>query len=49
MHKLLYREGLTLDAAKAAIAALAGTVEGGDADVHTLLDFLAVSTRGIVR
>jgi UDP-N-acetylglucosamine acyltransferase len=49
MHKLLYRDGLTLEAAKAAIAALAGTVEGGDADVHMLLDFLAVSTRGIVR
>ncbi len=49
MHKLLYRDGLTLEAAKAAIAALAGTVEGGDADVQMLLDFLAASTRGIVR
>jgi UDP-N-acetylglucosamine acyltransferase len=49
MHKLLYRDGLTLDAAKAAIGALKGTVEGGDADVAELLDFLAVSTRGIVR
>lgn len=49
MHRLLYRDGLTLEAAKAAIAALAGTVEGGDADVKMLLDFLAVSTRGIVR
>jgi UDP-N-acetylglucosamine acyltransferase len=49
MHKLLYRDGLTLDAAKAAIKALRGTVEGGDADVATLLDFLAVSSRGIVR
>jgi UDP-N-acetylglucosamine acyltransferase len=49
MHKLLYRDGLTLDAAKAAIAALAGSVDGGDADVQMLLDFLAVSTRGIVR
>lgn len=49
MHKLLYREGLTLDAAKAAIAALKGTVEGGDADVALLLEFLAASTRGIVR
>jgi UDP-N-acetylglucosamine acyltransferase len=49
MHKLLYREGLTLDAAKAAIAALAGSVDGGDGDVQVLLDFLAVSTRGIVR
>jgi UDP-N-acetylglucosamine acyltransferase len=49
MHKLLYRDGLTLDAAKAAIAALAGTVDGGDVDVQMLLDFLAGSTRGIVR
>jgi UDP-N-acetylglucosamine acyltransferase len=49
MHKLLYRDGLTLDAAKAAILALQGTVEGGDADVSALLDFLAGSTRGIVR
>jgi UDP-N-acetylglucosamine acyltransferase len=49
MHKLLYREGLTLDAAKAAIEALKGTVEGGDADVERLLGFLAASTRGIVR
>ena len=49
MHKLLYRDGLTLDAAKAAIGALAGSVDGGDADVQMLLDFLAGSTRGIVR
>ncbi|MCE2909070.1 MAG: acyl-ACP--UDP-N-acetylglucosamine O-acyltransferase [Burkholderiaceae bacterium] len=49
MHRLLYREGLTLEAAKVAIAALKGTVEGGDADVDRLLGFLAASTRGIVR
>ena len=49
MHKLLYRDGLTLEAAKTALAALVGTVEGGDADVQMLLDFLTVSTRGIVR
>jgi len=49
MHRLLYREGLTLEAAKAAIVALKGTVEGGDGDVALLLDFLAASTRGIVR
>ncbi|MDE2147986.1 MAG: acyl-ACP--UDP-N-acetylglucosamine O-acyltransferase [Burkholderiales bacterium] len=49
MHRLLYREGLTLERAREAIAALAGTVEGGDADVRLLLDFLAASTRGIVR
>ena len=49
MHRLLYRDGLTLEQAKAQIQALAGTVEGGDADVSLLLDFLAASTRGIAR
>ena len=49
MHRLLYRDGLTLDKARVAIAALAGTVEGGDVDVAMLLDFLAASTRGIAR
>ncbi|MFY9512741.1 MAG: acyl-ACP--UDP-N-acetylglucosamine O-acyltransferase [Rubrivivax sp.] len=49
MHRLLYRDGLTLEAAKAAVAALQGTVDGGDADVALLLDFIAASTRGIAR
>jgi UDP-N-acetylglucosamine acyltransferase len=49
MHRLLYREGLTLEVAKVALSELKGTVEGGDADVDRLLDFLAASTRGIVR
>jgi UDP-N-acetylglucosamine acyltransferase len=49
MHRLLYRDGLTLDAARTAIAALTGTVEGGDADVQMMLSFLAASTRGIAR
>jgi UDP-N-acetylglucosamine acyltransferase len=49
MHRLLYRDGLTLEQAKASIAGLRGTVEGGDADVALLLDFLAASTRGIAR
>jgi UDP-N-acetylglucosamine acyltransferase len=49
MHRLLYRDGLTIDNAKVAIAALRGTVEGGDVDVDMLLDFLAASTRGIAR
>ena len=52
MHRLLYRDGLTLDQAKAAIAALKGSVPGdaeADADVQRLLDFLAASTRGIAR
>jgi UDP-N-acetylglucosamine acyltransferase len=49
MHRLLYRDGLTLDAARSAITALQGTVDGGDADVHMMLTFLAASTRGIAR
>jgi UDP-N-acetylglucosamine acyltransferase len=52
MHRLLYRDGLTLEQAKAAIAALLGSVPGdamADADVQLLLDFLAASTRGIAR
>ena len=49
MHRLLYRDGLTLDTAKAAIGQLLGTVEAGDADVQMLLGFLATATRGIVR
>lgn len=49
MHRLLYRDGLTLEAAKASIEALKGGVDGGDADVALLLDFLAASTRGIAR
>ena len=49
MHRLLYRDGLTLDSAKAAIAELTGSVDGGDVDVRMLLDFLAAATRGIAR
>jgi UDP-N-acetylglucosamine acyltransferase len=49
MHRLLYRDGLKLEDASVAIAALAGTVEGGDADIAMLQDFLAAATRGIVR
>jgi UDP-N-acetylglucosamine acyltransferase len=49
MHRLLYREGLTLAAATERVAALRGTVEGGDEDVKRMLDFLAASTRGIAR
>jgi len=50
MHRLLYREGLTLAAATEAIAALRGAApEAGADDVQLLLDFLAASTRGIAR
>jgi UDP-N-acetylglucosamine acyltransferase len=47
MHKLLFREGLTLDAAKAEIASLMG--QGGDREAQVMLDFLAASKRGLVR
>jgi UDP-N-acetylglucosamine acyltransferase len=49
MHRLLYRDGLTLEQAKSAINALKGQLADGDADVQLLLDFLAASTRGIAR
>ncbi len=49
MHRLLYRDGLTLEQARLAIETLLGQVDGGDADVRSVLDFLAASTRGIAR
>lgn len=50
MHRLLYRDGLTLASATEAIAQLRATApEGGGQDVQLLLDFLAASTRGIAR
>jgi UDP-N-acetylglucosamine acyltransferase len=49
MHKLLYRDSLTLEQASAAIGALRGTGPEVDADIETMLSFLAGATRGIVR
>jgi UDP-N-acetylglucosamine acyltransferase len=49
VHRLLYRDGLTLAQATEAIAGLRGSVEGGDTDLDLVLDFLAASTRGIAR
>lgn len=49
MHKLLYRQGLTLDTAKLAIAALRDEVPQAVADVDLMLDFLQHSMRGIAR
>jgi UDP-N-acetylglucosamine acyltransferase len=49
MHRLLYRDGLTLAQSKAAIEAMLGSVPEADPDVRTMLDFLASSSRGIVR
>lgn len=49
MHRLLYRQGLTLDAARAAIADLPVAHPEATADVALVLDFLANSRRGIAR
>jgi UDP-N-acetylglucosamine acyltransferase len=49
MHRLLYRQGLTLEQAKAEVAALQGTVADGDDDVALMTAFLDASKRGIVR
>jgi UDP-N-acetylglucosamine acyltransferase len=49
MHKLLYRDSLALEQAVAAIEALRGSEAGADADIDTMLAFLAQAKRGIVR
>jgi UDP-N-acetylglucosamine acyltransferase len=49
MHKLLYREGRTLEAAKAAIAQLANETPEAAPDVRLMSDFLANADRGIAR
>jgi len=49
IHRLLYRKGLTLEAARAQIDALRGQVPEADADIALMRDFLASATRGIVR
>lgn len=49
MHRLLYREGRTLEQAREAIAALAADVPEAAADVALMNDFLAGARRGIAR
>lgn len=49
MYRILYRKGLTLEAAKAEIEALRGQHEPADADIDKMLAFLADANRGIVR
>jgi UDP-N-acetylglucosamine acyltransferase len=49
MHRLLYRDGLTLAQSREAIQALRGALPDGDQDVERVLAFLDASTRGIVR
>lgn len=49
MHKLLYRQGLTLEAAKQAIEAMKADIPEAVPDVERMQAFLATSTRGIAR
>ena len=49
MHKMLYRHGLTLEAARAAIADLLQSVPEAAGDVAMMEQFLADATRGIAR
>lgn len=49
MYRALYRKGLTLEAARAEIEALRGSVPEADGEVELMLGFLAQATRGIVR
>ena len=51
MHRLLYRDGQTLEQARQRIGALAGEAPEAEADVRLMLDFLATASpqRGIAR
>ncbi len=49
MHKLLYREGRTLEAARAGIAELAQSAPEAKDDIALMGAFLAAATRGIAR
>jgi len=49
MHKLLYRQGLTLQAAIAGLPAIAEEIPDAKEDVALMQDFLATATRGIAR
>ena len=49
VHRTLYRKGLTLEEAKAGIAAIAHEHAEAKVDVDLMLGFLAASTRGIAR
>jgi UDP-N-acetylglucosamine acyltransferase len=49
MHRLLYRQGRTLEDARSAIDALEEETPEAAADIALMSDFLAASTRGIAR
>jgi UDP-N-acetylglucosamine acyltransferase len=49
MHRLIYRSGLTLEAAKAALPEVAAGTPESSADVNLVLEFLRRAERGIAR
>jgi hypothetical protein len=49
MHKLLYRDSLTLEASVIAIEGLRDTYATADLDISTMLDFITSAKRGLVR
>ncbi len=49
MHRVLYRDGLSLEEARARLARLADSDTGSAADVALMTDFLAAAKRGIAR
>lgn len=49
MHKLIYRQGKTLDEARAGLVALADDMPEAAEDIALMDDFLATSTSGIAR
>jgi len=49
MYRLLYRQGLTLEAARTQIGALTGQAPEADADIALMQEFLTSAARGIVR
>jgi UDP-N-acetylglucosamine acyltransferase len=49
MHKLLYRDGLTFEQAKTAVAELTSSAPDAAAQVALMSDFLAHAARGIAR
>jgi UDP-N-acetylglucosamine acyltransferase len=49
MHRLLYREGKSLEQSRTAIAALAADMPEAAADIESMSAFLALAKRGIVR
>jgi UDP-N-acetylglucosamine acyltransferase len=49
MHRLLYRQSLSFEEARAAIAELPATLPLAEVDIHCMSEFLSSSRRGIAR